>query len=395
MTLLKWATSAVLVAVLGVWASAQVGAPGPAPRRGEAPKPDPWEWYPKDTAMHPQEGEKGGIDISGPYAVVLDHFKPPFPKGWTWGAVTGVYAESPDRVYIYARGMLPELDLYNRTLDGVPVRNATMIRNNRDNPKEHILTVYDRNGNVVDDFKNIDALHQEEGAAAHRIKVSPYDPEKHLWLVDEGSPAPGGPRGQILKVTRQGKVVMRLGPDKVAYPQDLAFMPNGDMYVAFAYNESRIVKFSNDGEKLMEFGKLGSGPGETSTPHGITIDKAGRIIVGESRNHRIQVFDQNGQSLDIWPNIPFDGGALLLDQNNIVWVNDVVVHKIAGYDLNGKLIYSWGTMGMYPGELYGPAQITTDSEGNLYVVEHFGGRAQMFRPKKGANPKHLVGPIWQ
>src|SRR5688572_5729694 len=45
----------------------------------------------------------------GPYEVVPDHFKPPFPSGWTWGTVAGVYVESPDRVYIYQRGILPTL----------------------------------------------------------------------------------------------------------------------------------------------------------------------------------------------------------------------------------------------------------------------------------------------
>jgi hypothetical protein len=58
-------------------------------------------------------GEKGGEDITGPYEVVSDWPKPlsdlPGNQGWTWGAVEGIFAESPNRVLIAERGQLPLL----------------------------------------------------------------------------------------------------------------------------------------------------------------------------------------------------------------------------------------------------------------------------------------------
>jgi hypothetical protein len=36
-------------------------------------------------------------------------------------------------------------------------------------------------------------------------------------------------------------------------------------------------------------------------------------------------------------------------------------------------------------------EISTDQDGNLYVAEVFNGRAQKFAPKKGADPKKLMG----
>src|SRR5262245_35654181 len=49
-------------------------------------------------------GYKGGLDVlSGPYEVVPNWPKPlsqlPGHENWTWGAVQGVFAESPDRVF--------------------------------------------------------------------------------------------------------------------------------------------------------------------------------------------------------------------------------------------------------------------------------------------------------
>src|ERR1700693_151887 len=58
-------------------------------------------------------GFKGGEDITGPYEPVADWPKPltslPGHENWTWGAVEGIFAESPDRVFIAQRGELPAL----------------------------------------------------------------------------------------------------------------------------------------------------------------------------------------------------------------------------------------------------------------------------------------------
>src|SRR3990170_9003056 len=58
-------------------------------------------------------GEKGGQDLTGPYEVVANWPKPfsqlPGHENWTWGAVQGIFAESPNRVFIVQRGELPRL----------------------------------------------------------------------------------------------------------------------------------------------------------------------------------------------------------------------------------------------------------------------------------------------
>src|SRR6185369_3533230 len=53
-------------------------------------------------------GQKGGEDITGPYEPVADWPQPltslPGHENWTWGAVEGIFAESPNRVFIAQRG---------------------------------------------------------------------------------------------------------------------------------------------------------------------------------------------------------------------------------------------------------------------------------------------------
>jgi DNA-binding beta-propeller fold protein YncE len=183
------------------------------------------------------------------------------------------------------------------------------------------------------------------------------------------------------------------GNDKTHFnqPSDMLFMPNGDFYVTDGYRNTRVVKFSKDGKYLMEWGKPGSGPGEFQTVHGITIDAKRRIYVGDRENARIQIFDENGKYLDEWPNIPHPY-FLYMAKDQHLWVGDGLVHKIMKFDLDGRLLYSWGTFGRMPGFLWGPHQLNVDNAGNLYVANAQGNNVAKFRPKKNADPARLVGP---
>src|SRR5688572_31693321 len=58
-------------------------------------------------------GQKGGQDQTGPYEVVENWPKPLSQlaghEEWTWGAVQGIFAETPNRVFMLMRGELPLL----------------------------------------------------------------------------------------------------------------------------------------------------------------------------------------------------------------------------------------------------------------------------------------------
>jgi hypothetical protein len=65
------------------------------------------------------------------------------------------------------------------------------------------------------------------------------------------------------------------------------------------------------------------------------------------------------------------------------------------YDLEGHLLYAWGTLADWPGGLFNTHGMSVDQEGNFYVAEVGNGRAQKFRPRAGANPALLVGkPVY-
>ena len=116
------------------------------------------------------------------------------------------------------------------------------------------------------------------------------------------------------------------------------------------------MKFDADGNYLMEWGTPGADPGQFRTLHGVATDDQRRVYVADRSNSRIQVFDEDGEYLDEWPNIR-SPDALLVSADQHLWVADGETDKILKYDLNGTFLYGWGTAGSYPGALAGAHQI--------------------------------------
>ena len=46
---------------------------------------------------------------------------------------------------------------------------------------------------------------------------------------------------------------------------------------------------------MFKFGKKGHGDGELDTPRGLSVDKAGHLMVCDVGNHRVQVFELSGK----------------------------------------------------------------------------------------------------
>jgi sugar lactone lactonase YvrE len=385
-------------------------------------------------------GEKGGEDMTGPYAPDPDWPKPlsslPGHEKWTWGAVEGVYAESPDRVFIAQRGELPALPRPANTpipqlgpslsfpAGEVPFRNASQGpvaslpgggapgdlpedadkhwsgKVGVDARWEDCLVVVNAKGDIIERWTQWDAFFKRP----HAVYINPYDPEKNVWIVDDYKHA-------IFRMTNDGKKILQTigtpdqaGADDTHFnrPTFLTWLPDGTMYVADGYNGTRVVKFDKNGKFLLAWGKKGDPPNETrpgyfNVVHGIAADPVTRrLYVVDRSNHRIQVFDENGNFIDQWPVDAHSSiNFLYMSADRHLWAADDRNSRIVEYDREGHLMYSWGTLADWPGGLFNTHGMSVDQEGNLYVAEVGNGRAQKFIPRKGANPALLVGkPVY-
>src|SRR5258706_11778656 len=98
--------------------------------------------------------------------------------------------------------------------------------------------IFDRAGKLVESWEQYNHLFGHP----HTITINPYDPERHVWVVDAGS-------DQIFKFTNDGKkIAMTLGESRVPgndkthfrSPTGLAFLPNGDFFVSDGYKNTRV-----------------------------------------------------------------------------------------------------------------------------------------------------------
>lgn len=188
---------------------------------------------------------------------------------------------------------------------------------------------------------------------AHAIRV---DPQGNIWIVDAAAHV-------IYKTTEEGKEMMRLGTKGTSgatrstfnLPTDIAFAPNGDLYVTDGYGGARVVKFSRDGKYLLEWGKRGTGPGEFGLPHNVVVDTQGQVYVTDRDNQRIQIFDANGTFLREWTGTGGISGLAMTGDGHIVTGNVV-------RDLKGTVVAKLPDAAIAHG-------VAVDAAGNIYLAQ--------------------------
>ena len=340
-----------------------------------------------------------------PYDVVANWHKPFAEEGFAFGGNSGVFAESPDRIFISQRGetrlpnpVPPEFAGYAGSI-GINVLSDSEFRT-----WQNCLMVVDGDGNVLEVWDQWDHLCDsgEGGPGPHRVRISPYDPERRVWVVNET-------RHQIFVFSNDGsQLLMTLGEKNVGgsdqthfgRPQDVAFLPDGRVLVADGLDNHRVVILDGQGNYLSEFGEFGEGPGQFNGIHALAIGPDGLIFALDRANGRVQVFRLTSEAsgdyhpeidhIDVWSGfgLPLD----IIVHNEHVWVSDLGPLKLVKLDFSGNRLYTWNVSTEGPTGYLEVHTISVDSEGNLYGGDNQHGRTQKFVPKTGADPALIIGP---
>jgi sugar lactone lactonase YvrE len=131
----------------------------------------------------------------------------------------------------------------------------------------------------------------------HSIRI---DADGNIWTVDSSS-------SMVLKFTPEGRKLMEIpvgeqpaGRTGAIGTTDIAFGPNGRLFISDGYGNARILEYNAKGQRVKQWGRPGTGRGEFRQPHGIAVDDRGVIYVADRRNARLQRFDLGGQYLGEW-----------------------------------------------------------------------------------------------
>lgn len=398
----KWIVRAVLATA--VCALAAVGAswfgpgvltvgaafePAQEQRGGSQPAGEAVGNHPPPTYICCDKAEpvngKGGSAISGAYEVVKDWPVLPHGPEWEFATVAGMAIDG-HRIIAVTRGERRPL---KQSGWGAEVFRALNERTGNETLRDHLFIVIDRNsGKVIENWDRWSSTLK----TGQRVLISPYDPEKQIWVSGGGQLFRFSNDGQKLIQTVENKDIPEVAGAGAFNPEGLGWLPNGDFW---AVSAARLVKFSKDGKYLTQVGTLGSGRGQFRGAHDIAIDGGkNRMYVADRQNSRIVVTDLNGTYLDEWPNVVSPYSVRLTKDGRYLWVGDGWIQKMQKYDaMSGTLLYQFGTFGTVPGTFFGLHYFTTDAEGNFYLCEDYGGRIQKFRPKKDADPAELLGEL--
>ena len=327
-------------------------------------------------------------------------------RQWVTGMVGASCIDSQDRIVTVNRGFLP---------DGLlPQEGSQSI------PSPPVI-LYDTAGEVAASWG--DPTLTEDGAAAvlpHGIHGCFVDEMDNIWIA-------GNSDGVVQKWTHDGsQLLLQIGTKGICdgpptlnpssphptcgepgynrsrtllnAPADIAVDPNpdpvtgerGSVYIADGYGNHRIVVFDREGNYLRQWGSAGSGDGQFvegggGHPHCVVLGNDGLVYACDRGQNRIQVFDREGTLQRIIPIDPAAYGQATLRATDIELSRDPEQRFLFVVDLgsnriwilereSGDIVGSIGGSGHMAGEFTFPHTVVVDSRGNLYAAETVGGR---------------------
>jgi hypothetical protein len=194
------------------------------------------------------------------------HFaaKPP-AIGWESGAVSWVAVDGKGTIYEIQRG-----------------------------DKADTVLVLDREGKVLRSWGKGDYK------IPHSIRI---DPAGNVWTVDAAA-------STLIKYSPLGEKLMTISvgeqPENGSSfngTTDVAFGPDGRIFITDGYGNARVLEYTPDGKRVKQWGKAGTGPGDSRLPHAIQIDEEGTVYVADRENGRIEKFDLDGNFLGEIPHL--------------------------------------------------------------------------------------------
>jgi NHL repeat len=347
-----------------------------------------------------QEAPTGPVGPS-PYDIITGWHKPFSDPGFAFGGNSGVFAESPDRIFVLMRGEtrlpdpIPEEFAGHAGSIGINVLSDTARRVWR-----NCIYTLDGEGNVTAQWNQWDHLCEgADGPGPHRLRISPYDPERRVWVINETF-------HQIYVFSNDGSRLLKTlgekgvpGNDQThfAKPQDVAFLPDGRVLVADGLDNHRVVLLDADANYLSEVGGFGEAPGQFNGVHAVAVGPGERIYALDRSGGRINVFRTTDDPARLEFVETWDGFNLPLDiivNDDSLWITDLRPLRFIKLDFEGNQLYTWLVPSDLPNGFLEVHTFTVDSEGNLYGGDNQYGRTQKFVPRPGVDPELLIDAPW-
>ena len=273
---------------------------------------------------------------SGKYTYELIQDWPKLPEGESLGIVSAVATDSQDRVYVFQR---------------------------QDPP----VMIFDTDGNYLSCW-GIGAITDPHGITISDdiVYITDRSDQVAVKFTLDGKPLQViGNRGvhSDTGCERPGDLVPRAaGPFN--YPTEMVPSPSGDLYISDGYRNSRVHRFTKDGQLIGSWGQPGkTEPGHFHLPHSVLVDPDGKVYVCDRANRRVQIFSPDGEYITSWTDGMGGPDDISRDQDGVFYVAEQEVDGGSPYvslwQADGTLITRW--------EIRHAHGLWVDSKGDIYL----------------------------
>ncbi|XP_075167608.1 tripartite motif containing protein thin isoform X2 [Haematobia irritans] len=172
-------------------------------------------------------------------------------------------------------------------------------------------------------------------------------------------------------------------PGSFTWPRGLAVGPDNSIVVADSSNH-RVQVFDSNGIFVKQFGEYGNGEGEFDCLAGVAVNRIGQYIIADRYNHRIQVLDPQGRFLRAFGSQGTADGkfnypwGVTTDALGFIYVCDKENHRVQVFQSDGSFVGKFGTCGRGEGQLEHPHYIAVSNTNRVIVSDSNNHRIQIF-----------------
>lgn len=195
---------------------------------------------------------------------------------------------------------------------------------------------------------------------------------------------------QVKAYSPDGKILWQagnLGPKggELKKPTGISVNRAGEVLVADTGNSRIVVLSAETGAYVREFGKNGAGPGDLSVPANLWVEPDGTVLVSDSILCRVQAFSPEGKPLFNFGECGNMAGymarprGVASDSEGNIYVVDALFNMVQIFSRDGKLLMFFGGNGSGPASFQLPAGIFIDASDRVYVADSYNRRVQIFQ----------------
>ncbi len=165
---------------------------------------------------------------------------------------------------------------------------------------------------------------------------------------------------------------------RFAFPVSLSINMHGELFI-IDRDYKRTLKFNSQFEPIIRFGDFDWGDGALKTPVHIHVSQNDKVYISDQEAGCVKVYDDYGNYLYDMGNEQLSSPTgLCTGPKNLLIVADSVQDQLLFFDVNGRLVYTFGASGDAFGAFNKPGDVSCFRD-NLYVADTGNHRIQLFK----------------